>query len=118
MGQDLVTTVGRNVWRLAGHGTIDDRPPVRCTLIVRDDGNWVAELATFTFADTADLLFTSDEGGQFCGPVQVGRSRVDTYPANMRTELTGRGPLLVVSAGAAGLELPAEEEILEAEVVP
>jgi hypothetical protein len=102
-------------WRLFGHASIDTRPPARCSLRIRADGTWSADLATFTLADTVDLYLTTDAGGQFCGPAFVERSRADTEPFSATTTLTGVGPLLVV-APSHRPTLPAEE-ILEAEVV-
>lgn len=104
-------------WRLTGRARIDNRPPVPCTLLIRADGTWSAGIAQFTFADTVDLLFESDAGGQFCGPAYVDGSRVDTHPFGMRTGLTGTGPLLVVAPDQAGLLELGDAEILDAEVV-
>lgn len=102
-------------WRIHGRARIDNRPPALCSLLIRADGTWSAELANFTLADTVDLYFDSDAGGQFCGPTFVEHSRADTWPLATQTTLTGIGPLLVVAPGDQP-ELT-DEEILDAEVV-
>lgn len=104
-------------WRIPGLGTIDERPPVSCTLTINPDGTWAAEIATFTLAGQVDLMLQTREGGQFCGPAFVGHSRADSGPFAMRTELVGNGPLLVVDPRTALGELPAAAEFVEAEVV-
>jgi hypothetical protein len=103
-------------WRLAGKAAIDKRPPVRCDLVLRADGTWAAEIATFTLANQVDLYFTAAAGGEFCGPAFVGYSRADSAPFAMRTELIGMGPLLVVDPSTMPAVLPAAD-MLDAEVV-
>lgn len=103
-------------WRLYGRATIDDRRPVRCSLVVAADGTWRADLATFTFADTVDLFFIADAGGHFCGPAFVEHSRADSAPLQASTALTGTGPLLVVAPEQVRPEL-AGEAILDGEVL-
>ena len=102
-------------WAIRGQAQIDERPAAPCVLIIRLDGTWSAEVATFTLAGEVDLLFVSSEGGQFCGPAAVMRSRADSGLA-MQTELLGVGPLLVVAPSMGQPELE-DEEMLEGEVV-
>lgn len=83
-------------WRIRGFAQIDDRPATACVLTIRPDGTWSALVGTFTFASQVDLLVTSADGGQFCGPAFVERSRADTG-GGLGTELQGVGPLLVVA---------------------
>lgn len=104
-------------WRVHGHARIDERLGAPCVLVVRADGTWSAEVATFTLAGTVDLFLVSTEGGHFCGPADVERSRADSHPFAMRTVLRGSGPLLVVAPGTVQPELPSAEVILDAEVV-
>jgi len=101
-------------WRITGRAQIDERPPVSCALTICADGTWSATLATFTIAGQVDLFLVSDEGGHFCGPASVERSRADSYPFAMQTDLAGVGPLLVVAPESA---LPDLDEMLDAEVV-
>ena len=101
-------------WALRGQATIDGRPPSPAALRVNPDGTWTAEVYTFTFAGELDLFFVSEQGGHFCGPTFVERSRADSHPIRAITELRGTGPLLVVAPARA--ELPADE-VIDAEVV-
>lgn len=103
-----------NEWCVNGQAKIDERRPVPCVLVVRSDGTWSAEVATFTLAGNVDLFLISDSGGHFCGPAEVARSRADTDPLRAFTELVGSGPLLVVAPQTAP-ELP--EAYVEGEVV-
>lgn len=112
----LAVPSATTTWWLRGWAQIDERPPSPCTLGIASDGTWTAEVATFTLAGELDLLFTSSEGGQFCGPATVARSRADSYPLAMVTDLVGAGPLLVVAVDQQHLELPAGD-MVDGEVV-
>jgi hypothetical protein len=102
-------------WVVFGKASIDERQPADCTLTIHPNGSWCADLSTFTLAGDADLMFTSVQGGQFCGPATVLRSRADSDPLRAVTELLGTGPLLVAVPGDA--ELGSGTDVLDGEVV-
>ncbi len=104
-------------WVVLGKASIDERPPADCTLTINPNGSWCAELSTFTLAGDVDLIFTSVQGGQFCGPATVLRSRADSDPLRAVTELLGTGPLLIAVPGDAELEAGPGGDVLNGEVV-
>lgn len=114
----LTAGVGRrtDVWNIRGRATIDKRQPVQCFLSISATGAWSAELDTFTLAGDVDLMFTSNEGGDFCGPATVARSRADSEPLRAFTELIGTGPLLIAVPGDAELE-GVDADVVDGEVV-
>lgn len=108
-----------SAWHLRGRGRIDDRPAMHCTLTIRSDGSWSAEIAQFTLANDVDLFFEAvDGGGHFCGPAFVKVSRADTHSGlRMGTVLTGTGPLLVVKPGDGERLALESEAMVDGEVV-
>lgn len=115
----LAVGVGRrtDVWSLRGRATIDKRSPVRCFLVISATGAWSAEVDTFTLAADVDLLFFADQGGEFCGPATVARSRADSDPIRACTELVGTGPMLIAESGDAELEAGPNADVFDGEVV-
>jgi hypothetical protein len=103
-------------WRINGRATIDYRPAASCILTVRSNGTWSADLALFTLAGAAELFFVADDGGHFCGPASVARSRADSDPFAMHTRLDGAGPLLVVDPSSVLPEIE-DDPMLDGEVV-
>lgn len=105
-------------WHVRGRATIDKRPGTPCILTVNADGTWAAQLSQFTLAGDFELFLESHDGGHFMGPATVARSRADSYPLAMTTDLVGTGPLLVV---APSITKPAPEvegaEMVDGEVV-
>lgn len=115
---ELRTATAIDSWRIPGRGSMDDGLATAGVLWIRADGTWGAEVSMFTLGNQVDLLFESNQGGHFCGPAFVERSRVDSNVFAMRTVLTGVGPLLIVAPGRTGdLAELAAQEVIEAEEV-
>jgi hypothetical protein len=105
-------------WQITGSARIDNRPPKPCTLTIGSDGHWSAVVQQFTLAGAVDLYFKADlGGGEFCGPAAVMRSRADSYPFAMGTELEGAGPLLIVAAGSGQFGIEGDDGFMDGEVV-
>lgn len=105
-------------WQITGSARIDNRPSRPCTLTIRGDGHWSAVVQQFTLAGAVDVYFKAAlGGGEFCGPAAVMRSRADSYPFAVGTELEGAGPLLIVAAGTGQFALEGDDGLMDGEVV-